>query len=124
MDSGLARFALLIVLFFLLTGDLAGMLKHLFEEAAGGGGRTVAEEAKAADKGTAAAAAGPLDGEDPDLESFGKRTIITPSAAHNRSECPAAGSYHHRVFVEKNILVFKVQRGLGRALGEVRFETT
>lgn len=32
MDSGLARFAVLIVLFFLLTGDLAGMVKHIFEE--------------------------------------------------------------------------------------------
>jgi len=37
MDSGLARFAVLIVLFFLLTGDLAGMVKHMFEEAGYGG---------------------------------------------------------------------------------------
>jgi len=35
MDSGLARFAVLIVLFFLLTGDLAGMVKHMFEEYGG-----------------------------------------------------------------------------------------
>lgn len=38
MDSGLARFVVLVVLFFLLTGDLAGMVKHVFEEVGHGGG--------------------------------------------------------------------------------------
>lgn len=38
MDSGLARFVVLVALFFLLTGDLAGMVKHVFEETVHGGG--------------------------------------------------------------------------------------
>lgn len=38
MDSGLARFAVLIVLFFMLTGDLAGIVRQLYEESSGYGG--------------------------------------------------------------------------------------
>ncbi|XP_025190286.1 uncharacterized protein LOC112590901 [Melanaphis sacchari] len=91
MDSGLARFAVLIVLFFLLTGDLAGMVKHMFEEAGYGGKQhshqqpqrnrqqspeKSAREANARPAKTATAAglygigSGPDD--DPDMETFAK----------------------------------------------------
>ncbi|XP_022175585.1 uncharacterized protein LOC111037361 [Myzus persicae] len=102
MDSGLARFAVLIVLFFLLTGDLAGMVKHMFEEYGGkqhgnhhqrnrqqssekSAGERVARSAKPAP--SAAAAVGPPDDigrggrptaegqgaeDDPDMEAFAK----------------------------------------------------
>jgi len=88
MDSGLARFAVLIVLFFLLTGDLAGMVKHMFEEYSGkqhnlhqqqrsqqqspeksaraGGNARPAKTAKAAGLNGA-----DLD-DDPDMEAFAK----------------------------------------------------
>ncbi|XP_050435996.1 uncharacterized protein LOC126842849 [Adelges cooleyi] len=66
MDSGLARFALLIVLFFLLTGDLAGILKHLFDESGYGKPTDIAspvntQRTAADDQDTA-----------PEIESFAK----------------------------------------------------
>ncbi|XP_025413016.1 uncharacterized protein LOC112685374 [Sipha flava] len=78
MDSGLTRFVVLVVLFFLLTGDLAGMVRHVFEEAgygkqsqrhqrsaaAGDRDATATTEAAAATANPAAA--------DPDLEAFAK----------------------------------------------------
>lgn len=90
MDSGLARFVVLIVLFFLMTGDLAGMVKHLFEESStpsGGGyaGKTRAKHQQRTPDTVAAetetAAAGKTDGfssdgqapPDHDAESFGKQ---------------------------------------------------
>ncbi|KAF0773175.1 Uncharacterized protein FWK35_00016608 [Aphis craccivora] len=91
MDSGLARFAVLIVLFFLLTGDLAGMVKHMFEESGYGGkqqqqqqqrNRQQSPATKSARGGDVrpakAATAKGLDGidsgsdEDPDMEAFAK----------------------------------------------------
>lgn len=103
MDSGLARFAVLIVLFFLLTGDLAGMVKHMFEEAGYGGkqhnnqhhrhqqqrNRQQSPE-KSAGEGFArsakppVAAAGPDDiggdgptaDDDPDMEAFGEQSWV------------------------------------------------
>jgi len=83
MDSGLARFVVLVVLFFLLTGDLTGMVRHLFEESAGGfDDKTGQQEqqrpaqrrtrAAVADKGSSASDG---DGPDPDLEAFGKRAV-------------------------------------------------
>lgn len=67
MESGLARFVVLIVLFFLMTGDLAGLIKHMFEGTGGKQPRTESTKTTATDKS--------LDGEgiaDPDMESFGK----------------------------------------------------
>lgn len=85
MDSGLARFAMLIVLFFLLTGDLTGMVKHLFEEAGYAVGGKQHQQQRTenrqqrnteTDGGLAMDAEGPTpDGDgatDPDLEAFGK----------------------------------------------------
>ncbi|VVC35990.1 Hypothetical protein CINCED_3A021325 [Cinara cedri] len=78
MDSGLARFAVLIVLFFLLTGDLSGMIKHLYEDAAGLGGK---QQRRADDGGTHEAAMAKAEaatedsadgGSDPDIEGFAK----------------------------------------------------
>lgn len=93
MDSGLARFAVLIVLFFLLTGDLAGMVKHMFEESGYGGKQqqqqqqqrnrqqSPAKSARGSDVRPAkAATAKGLDGidsgpdEDPDMEAFGEQS--------------------------------------------------
>lgn len=93
MDSGLARFAVLIVLFFLLTGDLAGMVKHMFEESGYGGkqqqqqqrNRQQSPATKSARGGDVrpakAATAKGLDGidsgsdEDPDMEAFGEQSF-------------------------------------------------
>ncbi|CAH1716199.1 unnamed protein product [Aphis gossypii] len=90
MDSGLARFAVLIVLFFLLTGDLAGMVKHMFEES-GYGGKQQQQQQRSRQQSPAtkserggevrpakATTAKGLDGidsssdEDPDMEAFAK----------------------------------------------------
>jgi len=103
MDSGLARFAVLIVLFFLLTGDLAGMVKHIFEEygkkqhgsqhqphqhqqqrnrqqspekSAGEGiARSPKPPVAAADPDDIGAG-GPTADEDPDLEAFGEQSWV------------------------------------------------
>jgi len=88
MDSGLARFAVLIVLFFLLTGDLAGMVKHMFEEYGGKQhglhqqqqrNRQQSPEksaregnARPAKTATAAGLGGAGPDEDPDMEAFAK----------------------------------------------------
>lgn len=75
MDSGLTRFVVLIVLFFLLTGDLAGMVKHVFEEAGYGKQPQRSAAGNARSKTEAAAAettANPAAAADPDLEAFGK----------------------------------------------------
>jgi len=78
MDAGLARFAVLVVLFFLMTGDLAGMVRHLFEESAGGygGGKTPAAAATAVDANAATRTADKRDGAGTDgadaEEAFGK----------------------------------------------------
>lgn len=93
MDSGLARFAVLVVLFFLLTGDLTGMVKHLFEEAGYAFGDKQQQQhqhqqrpvnrqqrkAEETDGGLALDGGGPTaNGEgaatDPDLEAFGKNS--------------------------------------------------
>jgi len=90
MDSGLARFAVLVVLFFLLTGDLAGMVKHMFEESGYGGKQqqrnrqqSPAKPARGSDVRPAkAATAKGLDGidsgpdEDPDMEAFGEQSSV------------------------------------------------
>lgn len=79
MDSGLARFAVLIVLFFLLTGDLTGMVKHLFQEAGYGGKqqhKTPGTEVKpqSMDKGSTDAEGS--EQTDSDLQAFGKCIIL------------------------------------------------
>lgn len=82
MDTGLTRFVVLVVLFFLLTGDLAGMVKHVLEEA--GYGKQTARHQRSAAGGagdgrakTGAEAAStttgnPAGASDPDLEALGK----------------------------------------------------
>lgn len=81
MDSGLTRFVVLIVLFFLLTGDLAGMVKNAFEDAGyGKQSQRHRRPAAADDRGASArkdaaptaTAANPAAAADPDLEAFGK----------------------------------------------------
>jgi len=103
MDSGLARFAVLIVLFFLLTGDLAGMVKHMFEEyggkqhndqhhrhqqqqqrnrqqspekSAGGGIARSPKPPGAAAGPDDIGAGGPTADEDPDMEAFGEQSWV------------------------------------------------
>lgn len=92
MDSGLARFAVLIVLFFLLTGDLAGIVKHMFEESGYGGKhqqqqqrnrqQSPAKSARESDvRPPKVATAKGLDDidsdpdEDPDMETFGEKSF-------------------------------------------------
>lgn len=101
MDSGLARFAVLIVLFFILTGDLAGLVRQLYEESSGYGGSKQKQQTPVpskgngarvvmADKGSVAMAGGTAstsksipesdsaegEGTDPDIEAFGKQSCI------------------------------------------------
>lgn len=84
MDSGLARFAVLVVLFFLLTGDLAGIVKHLYEDAAGlgaehrqqrranGGGGDGSHKTVTAGEARESSSADGDPGTDPEIEGFGK----------------------------------------------------
>jgi len=102
MDSGLARFAVLIVLFFLLTGDLAGMVKHMFEEYGGkqhnnqqphrhqqqrnrqqspekSEGEGIARSPKPPVDAAVPediGAGGPMADEDPDMEAFGEQSWV------------------------------------------------
>lgn len=82
MDSGLARFAVLVVLFFLLTGDLASLVRHMYEDSGYGAEharKTTAPPATRAAHGRSLAVDRGLEAEneaedeaDPDVEAFGK----------------------------------------------------
>lgn len=85
MDSGLARFAVLVVLFFLLTGDLAGIVRHMFEEsdyvaADQRQDKAAASTARPAEGRSPVVHKGSADDEDdPDVRAFGKK-IATGSS--------------------------------------------
>lgn len=80
MDSGLARFAVLVVLFFLLTGDLAGIVKHLYEDAAGLGAQRQRHQRQhqtvTAEEARESPSADGDPGTDPEIEGFGKLFAI------------------------------------------------
>lgn len=95
MDSGLARFAVLILLFFVMTGDLAGIVRQLYDETSGYGSSKQQQQQQApvkrngarvmmSDKGSITASAsapaqasataeGEGEGADPDIEAFGEQ---------------------------------------------------